>query len=140
MTTHYAMYRFNSKEQFESKKDAFNEEVTVDGHTFTKKPDHFIVGKGFKPVTEEVTLDDGSIEKRIVTEEITETIDGVDYTIEKEVVTEEYLVDVIWANIEADEESGKGKHPYGWKSYHVKPEVPLRAPLWGWKYVDNMEE
>jgi len=140
MTRHYAMYRFNSKEQFESKKDAFNEEVTLeDGYTFIKKPDHFMVGRGYEPELEVVTDKEGNESIQVVTMATVETIEGEDYTVKVPVLKETYLVDVIWTDLEVDEETGLGVHPYGWKTYSVKPDSPILKPLWGWKYVDKME-
>lgn len=140
MNKYYAKYRFNSKEQFESKRDAFIE-YDKDGN---KQPlRHFIVGRGFAPETTEITHEDGYKELIITTEEV--EIDGM--TVTRPKLTNYYLVDVIWKNIEEEieyvdevEVSRKGKHPYGWKTYHVKPSNPLLQPLWGWRYNDKMED
>ena len=130
MSKFYAKYRFNSKEQFEEKKASF-----FDVEEGEVAPTHHIVGKGYSPETT-IEIDEEGNEVLVITTEDVE-VDGVMVT--KQVDTEYYMADVIWRNLEVDEETGKGKHPYGWKTYHVKPKSPLLKPLWGFTYIDNME-
>lgn len=97
MAIYIGKYAFNSKEQAQDKIEDLGTSTDDYGNTY---PTHSntVVELGFEVVSEPV-------------------LDGED-VIEEGVFGTEYLVDVIWHDLEVDED-GNVDHPYGWKSYSV---------------------
>ena len=106
-------YRFNSKEQAESKIEGLGIAQDEGGNYPTHK--HTITKLGFE-VLEEAVYDGEDV--------ISETVFG-----------EGYLVDVLWRDLESDED-GLVDHPYGWKSYEVDIENEGIHGFLGLKYQD----
>lgn len=109
----YAKYKFDTKEQFEEKRDAFYGEDKEAVH-------HHIVPKGFGVISEAVYDEEGEV--------VTEAV-----------LDEEYLVEVVWRDIEVSE-AGKGLHPHGWKMHYVTPTEPKHSDLWGQSYDSSVME
>ena len=91
-------YEFNSKEQADDKIAALGIEKQDDGKYYPTHS-HSIVHLGCK-VLEQPTFDE---EGNILIEAV---------------IGDKYMVDVLWINLEADEDGGVD-HPYGWKSYSI---------------------
>lgn len=108
-------YAFNSKEQAQDKIDALGVAQDEEGNTY-KTHRHTIVELGYEVITEPVIDEEGEV--------ITEAVYGTDY-----------LVDVLWRDLEVDE-NGEIDHPYGWKSYSVSIETEGKHSFMGLKYQD----
>ncbi len=91
-------YEFNSKEQADDKIAALGIEKQDDGKYYPTH-NHTIIYLGYN-VLEQPTFD---VEGNILTEAV---------------FGNKYMVDVLWVNLEADE-NGEIDHPYGWKSYSI---------------------
>jgi hypothetical protein len=108
-------YAFNSKEQAQDKIDALGVAQDEEGNTY-KTHKHTIIELGYEVITDAIINEEG--------EAVTEAIYGTDY-----------LVDVLWRDLEADE-NGEIDHPYGWKSYSVVIETEGKHSFMGLKYQD----
>jgi hypothetical protein len=108
-------YAFNSKEQALDKIDALGVAQDEEGNTY-KTHRHTIVELGYEVITEATIDEEGGV--------VTEAVYGTDY-----------LVDVLWRDLEADE-NGEIDHPYGWKSYSVSIETEGIHSFMGLKYQD----
>jgi hypothetical protein len=97
MAIYIGKYAFNSKEQAINKIEALGTITDEDGNTHPNHK-HTVVELGLEVVSEPV-------------------FDGED-VLEEEVLGTDYLVDVIWHDLEI-EEDGSVDHPYGWKSYSI---------------------
>lgn len=91
-------YEFNDSEQANSKIEALGTHTTELGDVVPSH-DHSIVRLGY-----------------IVLEEAEYNVSGE--ITKPAVLSDKYHVDVLWSNLEADED-GNYDHPYGWKSYAV---------------------
>jgi len=97
MAIHIGKYAFNSKEQAQDKIEALGVEQDEEGNSYPTHH-HTVVELGLE-VLEEAVYEEGEL--------VSETVFGTDY-----------LIDVLWSNLEADED-GSVDHPYGWKTYSV---------------------
>jgi len=93
-----AKYAFDSKEQAETKINALGTATDENGNEYPTHK-HTIVHLG------NIVLEQGEYD-----EEGNETVAPV--------LSDKWHVDVLWKNLEADED-GTIDHPYGWKSYYV---------------------
>jgi len=114
MGLHIGKYRFNSKEQAESKIEGLGIAQDENGNNYPTHK-HTVTKLGYE-VLEEAVYDEEEV--------ISETVFG-----------EGYLVDVLWRDLEADED-GLVDHPYGWKSYEVDIENEGIHGFLGLKYKD----
>lgn len=108
-------YAFNSKEQAQDKIDALGVAQDEEGNTY-KTHKHTIIELGYEVITEAIIDEEGKI--------VQEAVYGTDY-----------LVDVLWRDLEADED-GEIDHPYGWKSYSVNIETEGKHSFMGLNYQD----
>ena len=99
-------YKFNTKEQFLDKVNALGTATDEEGNEYPTHS-HTIVQLGHEVLEDAVY---GENEETGEFELISEAI-----------YSDKYLVDVLWKNLEADED-GIIDHPYGWKSYSVDVE------------------
>lgn len=90
-------YRFNSKEQAESKIEGLGIDQDENGINYPTHK-HTVSKLGYE-VLEEAVYEGEEV--------ISETVFG-----------DGFLVDVLWRDLESDED-GLVDHPYGWKSYEV---------------------
>jgi len=99
-------YKLNTKQQFLDKLDALGTATDEDGNEY---PTHgnVIVELGHEVLEDAVYG---------VNEET-----GEFELISEAVYSDKYLVDILWRNLEEDED-GIIDHPYGWKSYSVEVE------------------
>ena len=93
-----AKYAFDSKEQAETKIKSLGTAQDENGNEYPTHK-HTIVQLG------NIVLEQGEYD-----EEGNETVAPV--------LSDKWHVDVLWKNLEADED-GTINHPYGWKSYYV---------------------
>ena len=93
-----AKYALDSKEQAETKINALGTATDEDGNEYPTHK-HTIVQLG------NIVIEQGEYD-----EEGNETVAPV--------LSDKWHVDVLWKNLEADED-GTIDHPYGWKSYYV---------------------
>ncbi len=93
-----AKYEFDSKEQAETKINALGTAQDEDGNEYPTHK-HTIVHLG------NIVLEQGEYD-----EEGNEIVAPV--------LSDKWHVDVLWKDLEADED-GVIDHPYGWKSYYV---------------------
>ena len=107
-------YRFNSKEQAESKIESLGIAQDLNGGNYPTHK-HTITKLGFE-VLQEAVYDGEDV--------ISETVFG-----------EGYLVDVLWRDLEVDAFE-LVVHPYGWKSYEVDIENEGIHGFLGLKYQD----
>ncbi len=106
-------YAFNSKEQAQDKIDALGVAQDEEGNTY-KTHKHTIVELGYEVISEPVINEEGEV--------VEEAVYGTDY-----------LVDVLWKDLEADEE-GNYSHPYGWATYSVDIDSEGLHAFMGLKY------
>ncbi len=106
-------YAFNSKEQAQDKIDALGVAQDEEGNTY-KTHSHTIVELGYEVISEPVINEEGEV--------VEEAVYGTDY-----------LVDVLWKDLEADEE-GNYSHPYGWATYSVDIDSEGLHAFMGLKY------
>ena len=114
MAIHIGKYAFNSKEQAQDKIEALGVEQDEEGNSYPTHH-HTVVELGLE-VIQEAVYEDGEL--------VSETVFGTDY-----------LVDVLWDNLEADED-GEIDHPYGWKSYSVDIDTEGIHGFLGLSYQD----
>ena len=114
MGLHIGKYRFNSKEQAESKIEGLGVAQDENGNNYPTHK-HTITKLGYE-VLEKAVYDEEEV--------ISETVFG-----------EGYLVDVLWRDLEADENE-EIDHPYGWKSYEVNIDNEGIHGFLGLKYQD----
>ena len=108
-------YAFNSKEQAQDKIDALGVAQDEEGNTY-KTHKHTIIELGYEVISEAIINEEREV--------IEEAVYGTDY-----------LVDVLWRDLEADE-NGEIDHPYGWKSYSVNIGSEGIHSFMGLKYQD----
>ena len=113
MNLHIGKYRFNSKEQAESKIEGLGIAQDEGGNYPTHK--HTVSKLGYE-VLEEAVYEGEEV--------ISETVFG-----------EGFLVDVLWRDLEVDENE-EIDHPYGWKSYEVDIDNEGIHGFLGLKYQD----
>ena len=99
-------YKFNTKEQFLDKVSALGTATDEEGNEYPTHS-HTIVQLGHEVLEDAVY---GENEETGEFELISEAI-----------YSDKYLVDVLWKNLEENED-GTIDHPYGWKSYSVEVE------------------
>lgn len=99
-------YKLNTKQQFLDKVDALGTATDEDGNEYPTH-EHVIVELGHEVLEDAVYG---------VNEET-----GEFELISEAVYSDKYLVDILWRNLEEDED-GIIDHPYGWKSYSVEVE------------------
>ena len=117
MGLHIGKYRFGyGREQAESKIEGLGIAQDENGNNYPTHK-HTITKLGYE-VLEKAVYDEEQEEV------ISETVFG-----------EGYLVDVLWRDLEADE-NGEIDHPYGWKSYEVDIEDEGIHGFLGLKYQD----
>jgi len=114
MGLHIGKYRFNSKEQAESKIEGLGIAQDENGNNYPTHK-HTITKLGYE-VLEEAVYDGEDV--------ISETVFG-----------EGFLVDVLWRDLEVDENE-EIDHPYGWKSYEVNIDNEGIHGFLGLKYQD----
>jgi len=115
MAIHIGKYAFNSKEQAQDKIEALGVEQDEEGNPYPTHH-HTVVELGLE-VLEEAVYEEGEL--------VSETVFGTDY-----------LVDVLWSNLEADED-GSVDHPYGWKSKAIDLEDEGVHGFFGVSYQGN---
>ena len=108
-------YAFNSKEQAIEKIEGLGIAQDEDGNNYPTHK-HTIVELGYEVISEAVINEEGEV--------VEEAVFGTDY-----------LVDVLWRDLEADED-GEVDHPYGWKSYSVEIGSEGIHSFMGLKYQD----
>ena len=113
MNLHIGKYRFNSKEQAESKIEGLGIAQDEGGNYPTHK--HTVSKLGYE-VLEEAVYEGEEV--------ISETVFG-----------EGFLVDVLWRDLEVDAFE-LVVHPYGWKSYEVDIDDEGIHGFLGLKYQD----
>ncbi len=91
-------YAFNSKEQAIDKIEGLGVAQDEDGNNYPTHS-HTIVELGYEVISDAVINEEGEV--------VEEAVYGTDY-----------LVDVLWKDLEVDEE-GNYSHPYGWATYSV---------------------
>ena len=96
-------YKLNTKQQFLDKVDALGTATDEEGNEYPTH-EHVIVELGYEVLEDAVYG---------VNEET-----GEFELISEAVYSDKYLVDVLWKDLEEDE-NGVIDHPYGWKSYSV---------------------
>jgi hypothetical protein len=98
MITKIGKYAFNSKEQAQSKINALGVETDEDGNSY---PTHYhtVVELGLEPLSETTFDEEGNV-------------------LEEATYGTKYLIDVLWCNLEADED-GNITHPSEWESFSV---------------------
>ena len=114
MAIYIGKYAFNSKKQAIDKIEALGVVTDEDGNTYPNHH-HTVVELGLE-VLEEAVYKEGEL--------VSETVFGTDY-----------LIDVLWSNLEADED-GEIDHPYGWKSYSVEIDTEGIHGFLGLSYQD----
>ena len=107
-------YRFNSKEQAESKIEGLGIAQDENGNNYPTHK-HTITKLGYEVLEEAVYNEE---------EVVSETVFG-----------EGFLVDVLWRDLQADENE-EIDHPYGWKSYEVDIDNEGIHGFLGLKYQD----
>jgi len=98
MITKIGKYAFSSKEQAQSKINSLGVETDEDGNSY---PTHYhtVVELGLEPLSEATFDEEGNI-------------------LEEATFGTNYLVDVLWYNLEEDED-GNITHPSEWESFAV---------------------
>jgi hypothetical protein len=91
-------YAFNSEKQAKSKIKALGVSTDEEGNEYQTHK-HTVVELGLEQLSENIYDEEGEL--------LHEAVYGTDY-----------LVDVLWYNLE-EEEDGSINHPYGWASYSV---------------------
>ena len=114
MAIHIGKYAFNSKEQADSKIEALGVEQDEEGNSYPTHH-HTIVELGLE-VLQKAVIEEGEV--------VSEAVFGTDY-----------LVDVLWDNLEVDED-GEIDHPYGWKTYSVNIDTEGIHGFLGLSYQD----
>ena len=114
MGLHIGKYRFNSKEQAEFKIEGLGIEQDENGNNYPTHK-HTITKLGYE-VLEKAVYDEEKV-------------------ISKTVFGEGYLVDVLWRDLEEDED-GLVDHPYGWKTFEVNIDNEGIHGFLGLKYQD----
>jgi hypothetical protein len=114
MGLHIGKYRFNSKEQAESKIEGLGVAQDENGNNYPTHK-HTITKLGYE-VLEEAVYDGEEV--------ISETVFG-----------EGYLVDVLWRDLQQDE-NGLVSHPNGWESHVVDIDNEGIHGFLGLKYQD----
>ena len=114
MAIHIGKYAFNSKEQAIDKIEALGVEQDEEGNPYPTHH-HTVVELGLE-VLQEAVIEEGEV--------VSETVFGTDY-----------LVDVLWHDLEADED-GEIDHPYGWKTYSVNIDTEGIHGFLGLSYQD----
>ena len=105
----------NGQEQAIDKIESLGVAQDEDGNNYPTHS-HTIVELGYEVISEAVINEDGEV--------VEEAVFGTDY-----------LVDVLWRDLEADED-GEVDHPYGWKSYSVEIDSEGIHGFMGLKYQD----
>jgi len=114
MGLHIGKYRFNSKEQSETKIEGLGVAQDENGNNYPTHK-HTITKLGYE-VLEKAVYDEEEV--------ISETVFG-----------EGYLVDVLWRDLQEDE-NGLVDHPYGWKTFEVNINSEGIHGFLGLKYQD----
>ena len=106
-------YKFDSREQAQIKIDALGIDIDEDGNEYPTHK-HTVVHLGNITLEQAVIDEDGEI-------------------IKDAVVSVEWCVDVLWNNLEADED-GTIDHPYGWKTKSANIEGDGAHAFFGLSY------
>jgi len=114
MAIYIGKYAFNSEKQAKNKIEDLGISTDDYGNTYPTHK-HTVVELGLEVVSETV-------------------FDGED-VIEEAVFGTDYLVDVLWHDLEI-EEDGSVDHPYGWKSYSVNIDTEGIHGFLGLSYQD----
>ena len=91
-------YAFTSIEQAQTKIDSLGLAQDEEGNNYATHK-HTVVKLGYEAI-------------------ITDTVDEEGNPIQEVSYGTDYLVDVLWCDLEADE-NGEVDHPYGWKTYSI---------------------
>ena len=114
MAIYIGKYAFNSKEQAQDKIEDLGTSTDYYGNTYPTHK-HTVVELGLEVISEPV-------------------FDGED-VIEEGVFGTDYLVDVLWHDLEVEEDGGVD-HPYGWKTYSVDIDTEGIHSFLGLNYQD----